>query len=69
MSATRNAEQRNGLKLGNPGWRDYVSATVNKEQLNRRTQGKLGLHKTVRLTGEEGNLKDSLSLSELTCQH
>ena len=67
MSATTNAEQRNGPSLGNPGWTDYVSATANKEQLNRQTQGNLGLLEAGRLTDEEGKLKDSLSLSKPMC--
>ena len=44
-----------------------MSATANKEQLNRRTQGNLGLLEARRLTDEEGKLKDSLSLSKPMC--
>ena len=44
--------------------RDYVSATRNKEQLNRQKQGKLGLHKTGKLIDEEGKLEDSVSLNK-----
>ena len=41
-----------------------MSATANKKQLNRRTQGNLGLLEAGRLTDEESKLKDSLSLSK-----
>ena len=44
-----------------------MSAAVNKEQHNRRMQGKLGLLEAGRLTDEEGKLKDSLSLSKSMC--
>ena len=40
---------------------------MNKEQLNRRTQGKLGLLKTGRLTDKEDKLEDSLSLNKPLC--
>ena len=65
MSATTDAEQRNGRQSRLE--RDYVSATANKEQLNRQTQGNLGLLEAGRLTDEEGKLKDSLSLSKPMC--
>ena len=35
-----------------------MSATANKEQLNRRLQGNLGLLEARSLTNEEGKLKD-----------
>ena len=47
---------------------DIVSATVNKEQLNRQMQPKLGLHETRKLVDKEGKLKDSLSLNKPACQ-
>ena len=45
-----------------------MSATVNKEQLNRGKQAKLGLHEVGRLVDEEGKLKDSLGLNKPVCQ-
>ena len=56
-----------GLRLGIPGYRNYVNATTNKEQLNRQTQGKLGFLEARRLTDEEGKLNGSLSLSKPMC--
>ena len=43
-----------------------MSASANKEQLNRWTQGKPSLLEAGRLTDED-KLKDSLSLSKLMC--
>ena len=43
-----------------------MSASANKEQLNRWTQDKLGLLEAWRLTDED-KLKDSLTLSKLMC--
>ena len=63
-----NTEQRNDPTLGKPGQKDCVSATVNKEQLNRQVQAKLELHKTRRSVDEEGELKDTLSLNKPACQ-
>ena len=44
-----------------------MSITANKGQLNRRTQGKLGLLEAGRLANEEGKRKDSLGLSKPMC--
>ena len=66
--APTNAEQRSGPRLGRPAYKECVSVTANKEQLNRPKQGKLGLHETGRLVDEKGKLKDSVSLSKSVCQ-
>ena len=44
-----------------------MSATANKEQLNRRMQDKLSLLEAGRLTDKEGKLKDTLSLNKPMC--